>query len=917
MKNNSTHDLNQFSELLVDIINHPFNIIVVYDLDGNIIFANKSFLDKLHKTEQDVFNKNIFELFNKVTAQALLDANNSVLQSKNSTTVMEKNFYGEEETTFLTNKFPVLNSNNQIHAIGSISTDITEMRQMHDSIKEIKERLILALTSAEAGTWNWDILNNHIVFDEYMHHLFGINPGEYKGDYESAILLIHPDDRDKVHQIVQAALDTKSDYQSEFRTIQPDGSNFIIASRGHIFRDDNGKPIRMTGVCWNITKQKNAENELKNAKMVAEKLAVKAEEANKAKSAFLASMSHEVRTPLNGIMGMLSLLFETSLTSEQRSYIESARKASDMLLSIINEILDFSKIESGRLELEKINFQLQTLIDDTVQMVVTDAQHKGIYIKTHIDPAIPEYLLGPASRLRQVLTNIVANAVKFTDTGGIDLTVTLTNTNKTVLTLLFEVTDTGIGITPDARERIFKPFSQGDISTSRKYGGAGLGLVISKRLIEMMGGTIDVINLPEQGSRFWFTVKVEQPIMQTDENIKALSPEMINLRTLCVNDNPVNREIIKRQTESLLLRCDSACTGQEVLLLMEKAVNHNDPYQLIIIDHMISDMTGFELIKAIRKKPLFTTTKIIFISSINESITNDDMINFNISINIIKPLKQYKLYSAIITVLRSANDAVVIAKNRANYQILVADDNPINQLFVLRALSKLGYKADAVENGLDVLKAITDHSYHLILMDCQMPLLDGYATTQEIRTREKTTHQHIPIIAMTAHAMKGDRDKCIASGMDDYLSKPINIKTLDATIQFWLLNQSNSLPISEEPTYSILSYDNLIDIQRLRDIFGNKDDEIKQFLFLFVQSSHDVLNDLKLAIEKHDLAAIKTGFHRLKGSSGNSGFKQLADFCAETEAKLSTMQHAALLNAHQEAVNLINQLNNRLTSRGT
>lgn len=796
------------------------------------------------------------------------------------------------------------------------------MKQLpnNKSNDEDRERLILALTSAEAGIWNWDLVNNKIIWDDYLHYLFGVKKGEFSGEYSAAIALIHPDDREMTNKIIQNVLKSGSDYESEFRTIQPDGTLFNIAARGHIYRDADGKPIRMTGICWNITQRKHTEAELKKSKELAEKLAEKAEEASRTKSAFLASMSHEIRTPLNGIMGMLSLLYETMLTTEQRSYIESARKASDVLLSIINEILDFSKIESGKLELDKIDFKLQTLLDDTVQLIVTETQHKGIYIKTYIDPNIPDYLLGSASRLRQVLTNLMTNAVKFTDNGGITVNIKLKSKNSHII-LLFEIIDTGIGFSSETKERLFKPFSQGDISTSRKYGGAGLGLVICKRLVEMMNGTIHVESTEGKGSKFWFTVSLDIGADPGLDQHKSLPTEMHNLRILCIDDNSINREIVKRQTESLHLRCDSISNATEAISILENAHSQGDPYKMIIVDHTISGMNGFELIKQIRTKPNLLTTKIIYMSSLNETINTDNMKQFDISVNIVKPLRQQKLYDAIVAVLRPGLHHIygyteIGSAHRANYRILVAEDNPINQMFILRVLSKLGYRADPVENGLEVLNAIAHTSYHLILMDCQMPIMDGYTTTREIRTLEASSKTHIPIIAMTAHAMKGDRDKCIATGMDDYLSKPINIKALDTTIQLWLSNQPNPpLRSLDNDIPRPSQHAGLIDMQRLHDVFGDNPEEIHNFLLMFAQSCNDLLKNIKAAIDHNDHDAIKSCFHRLKGSAANSGFTELANLCLETENQLDSIQRDKLYQAHHTAELLVEHLRDTLTKQ--
>lgn len=749
-----------------------------------------------------------------------------------------------------------------------------------------------------------------IVFDTQGKVLFAnqpfiklINKSENEILHQSVSTIFEKSIADKINETNATIIADSKSITTDENTLFGIEKKIYSANQFAVF-NENGKPYAIVHIYHeekSTTSQKITE----------------AEEANKIKSAFLASMSHEIRTPLNGILGMLSLLFDTSLTTEQREYIESARVSGDLLLSIINDILDFSKIESGRMELEQIDFKLQTLVDDTVQMIVTETQHKGIYIKTHIDPKIPEYLIGPSSRIRQVLSNLMNNAVKFTDNGGISVSVTLKDKKNDDVILSFEVSDTGIGITPEVRERLFQPFSQGNISTSRKYGGAGLGLVICKRLVEMMGGTIDFTSIPDVGSRFSFTIQLKTSTKTALHFTTPLSPDLYGTRILCVDDNAINQEIVKRQTEALHLRCDVASHGIEALVMMEEAMTTNDPYKLVIIDYVMSGMNGLELVKKIRNNDQLVDTKVIIMSSFDDCINTEDMQHLSISINITKPLRQQKLYDAIVTVLQS-NFHILNkkgAQTETDINILIAEDNPINQTFMLHVLSKLGYRATPVENGLEALQSLQKNSYDLILMDCQMPIFDGYVTTKKIREIEKHSNQHIPIIAMTAHALKGDRDKCIDAGMDDYISKPIDIKSLDAILKFWLSKQPQTFPNGLNKTAPTLSQTELIDLNRLQDIFGNSKADINQYLLDFVNSSLALIDDIKNAINHNETNTIKSGLHRLKGSAANSGFSQLADLCLQTENHVNQLDHDHLLNACQSAEMLLKTLQDTITKQ--
>ncbi len=544
---------------------------------------------------------------------------------------------------------------------------------------------------------------------------------------------------------------------------------------------------------------KERTKELEAEKVKAEDLAVRAEAANRAKAAFLAVMSHEMRTPLNGVLGMTGLLLDTNLTQEQREFADVVRISGEILLSSISEILDFSKIESGRMDIEQVEFSLQILVDEIVDLMSAQIGGKNLEVGAFIESNVPDLLYGDVTHIRQILNNFLGNAIKFTDKGEVALKIKLANRKNQNVDILFEVSDTGIGMTDSVKEKLFQPFSQGDVSITRRYGGTGLGLVISKHLIEKMGGNFSVKSAPGQGSTFTFHLPlIEHHIADIFPKFDKLHL-LYNLHVLCIDDNTINREVVKHQTESWDMRCDVACNKQETFNLLFQSIDKQDPYSLLLVDYNMPDVDGVELIKLIRSHQQFSKIPAVILSSLGMAFNSDILKELNIVLTIAKPVRATRLYEGLIRVVNNhfdKNEKVPqIPSNKPVHfhpkiRVLLAEDNSINQHVCLRILTKLGFRADAVANGLEVLQSIQNIPYDLILMDCQMPELDGYQTTAQIRVAEQDQNKrHIPIIALTAHSLKDDNKKCIEAGMDDYISKPFTIQTLDKVLKKWLANK--------------------------------------------------------------------------------------------------------------------------------
>jgi two-component system, sensor histidine kinase and response regulator len=578
---------------------------------------------------------------------------------------------------------------------------------------------------------------------------------------------------------------------------QPDGTVSWGLTTKIPVRNTAGEIIGTLGVTKDITQLKEAEFELGRARDAAI-------ESSRIKSEFLANMSHEIRTPMNGVIGMTGLLLDTELTTTQREFAETIRNSADSLLTIINDILDFSKIEAGKLSFETLDFDLVEAVEGALDMFAERARFKGIELACQIPPETPTRLRGDSGRLRQVITNLLGNGIKFTEKGEVVVRVAKESETDKDVVIRFSIKDSGIGIPVEVQNRLFQAFTQADTSTTRKFGGTGLGLAISKQLVAMMGGEIGVTSEPGKGSTFWFTARLGKQTGPAEPAPSIYFRDLFDLRVLVVDDNATNRQILRHQLFAWKMQKGSASNGFEALELLRAAAKEGKPYELALLDMQMPEMDGMTLAKSIKADPAIASTRLIILTSMGYTHTKEELKAAGVDAFLVKPVKQSRLFDCLVNVLGRAAAEHVFTKAAKDSRpdqpsseptpthkahILLAEDNIVNQKVALAQLRTLGYSADAVANGQEAVTALKQIPYDIILMDCQMPEMDGYEATRQIRQAEKAPgvswKAPVRIIAMTANAMSGDREKCLAAGMDDYLSKPVRRAELALAMARW------------------------------------------------------------------------------------------------------------------------------------
>lgn len=885
----------QSEEMFRQIFENMGSGVVVYEAveEGND-FVFKKFnasAEKIeHLSRERVIDKKLTEIFPGVDEFGFLNALREVY-NHGVPKHFPIGFYEDDRIAGWRENFIYKLSTGEIVVIYD---DVTEQKQSQEKLISAYNNLKTAESIAKMGNWSLDLLKNKLEWSDEIYNIFELEKERFGASYESFLHAIHPEDRDAVNEAYNRSLETRQSYEIIHRLLMDDGRIKYVKEQCENTFDESGKPVRSIGTIQDITEQKLVEKALIQAKEAAES-------ANKAKSDFVANMSHEIRTPMNAILGLTKLVLDTELSSMQRNYLQKVQDSSAALLNILNDILDYSKIEAGKLGLENVDYSLDKLLRNVTGLFSLKAEEKGLEIFVDMDHDIPSGLRGDPLRLSQVLNNLVGNAVKFTQHGEINIKIAVSNVENGSPQLIFSVSDSGIGIDKEQMNTLFQAFTQADTSTTRKFGGTGLGLTISKQIVTLMNGEIWAESELGKGSTFYFKI----PLIPAHKEEQRSIYHLRGMKVLVVDDQETSLDIMEKILLSWSFDVTSAHSGQKALELSLNALKSGNPFEAYLIDWKMPEMDGIELAKRLEDQMIrykiehLPLVMMVTAYKKEEVLKTADAINIDAILE--KPVIPSNLMDTIITLQSQKNhpydnspseDVLSLKENiKAIHgaKILLVEDNFTNQLVAKGFLSKLGVEADSAQNGQEAIDMVRKNSYALVLMDLQMPVMDGFEATRQIRALPEG--KELPIVAMTAAALQQDKENTLAVGMNDHISKPVDFDELAATLLKWINPQSAIMPIDDHKTHEE-SHDDLllnsIDAKRL-SVFkqiGFDQKAVFNLLNNFAKSHLHTRKILDSYLQDDNYSDALHLLHTLKGEAGNIGAMRLHEAVKKVEDNL-------------------------------
>jgi len=860
------------------------------DRAGQIVFGNRKFCEILGRPLEELLGKTDFDLFSDELARKYVHDDEEVLRSGDVLHGIEQHQLPDGRWTFMEIlKGPVRDPSGDVIGVQVMFWDVTERKHAEEALERERNLLQTLIDHIPDLIFVKDSEGRFVVANSALLGILGATNREDvlgKTDFDFLARELAEKYWADDEQVIRTG---RPLIEREETTLSPDGNELWLLTTKVPLRDGNGGTNGLVGIARDITNRKRAEEQLRMAKE-------SADAANRAKSDFLANMSHEIRTPMNAIIGMTELLLDTDLSSTQRDYLRMVQESGEALLTLINDILDFSKIEAGRLELDDATFDLRESLGDTMRSLALRAHSKGLELAFRVAVETPNWLRGDVGRLRQIIVNLVGNSIKFTQQGEVVLNVWLEEFSSDTesaqpieqeissgasvpdaVCLHFSVSDTGIGIPEEKLDVVFQEFEQADASTTRRYGGSGLGLAISSRLVGLMGGRIWAESQVGQGSTFHFTARF---VPSTESRPRKRTQPIVvgGTRALIVDDNATNRRILTEILNSWDMRPTSVENASEAMRQLRQSQRAGNPFRLLLSDVNMPEVDGFVLAQWIREDPELSGLPIIMLTSSGRPGDNLRRVNLGIAAHLMKPAKQSEIFDAIVNTLGVTSvedelehsDPVNLLGQARSLRVLLAEDNLVNQRLATAILTREGHEVTLANNGQEALDAWAANSFDLVLMDVQMPEMDGLEASRQIRLREQDTGAHIPIIAMTAHAMTGDRERCLEAGMDEYLSKPIRIRQLADKLAMVLAPSSahagkESKPIESSTEVSSVD-EELIDWEEAMEGVQGDHEIFRQIVQVFLEESEQLMRELAACSEQNDTAGIKRAAHSLKGA---------------------------------------------------